>query len=249
MKPREHDIMRSVEDHYWWYRALRQHVVHSIPPISPKFSLLDAGCGTGGMLAALREKFPEAELAGIDASEHGVKHTAERGLGAQLLTASVHELPFPAASFDFVLSLDVWSHAEVDDALAAHETLRVLRPGGRLILNLAAFDFLKGAHDYATDVDRRYTRPQVRALLEGAGLEIERLTYWNAMMMPPITLVRWLSRMHLARAPDEAPSDFHPLPSFLNRTLRRVAALELSASRHLSLPFGTSVFAIARKHG
>ncbi len=249
MKPGEHDIMRAVEDHYWWYRALRGHVANSIKPGSPKFSLLDAGCGTGGMLATLREKFPEAKLAGIDASEDGVRHTVERSLEAQVLNASVHELPFPSSSFDFVLSLDVWSHANVDDGLAAHETHRVLRPDGQLILNLAAFEFLKGAHDYAVEVDRRYTRPQVRTLLEGGGFQIERLTYWNAMMMPPIALVRWLSRMHAARAPNDASSDFRPLPAFVNMMLKRVAALELSASRHLSLPFGTSVFAIARKHG
>jgi len=68
------------------------------------------------------------------------------------------------------------------------------------------------------------------------------------MMMPPIALVRWLSRMHAAGAPNDTSSDFRPLPAFVNRMLKRVAALELSASRHLSLPFGTSVFAIARKH-
>ena len=250
MRPQEHDIMRSVEDHYWWYQALRQHVVDSIKPASPKFSLLDAGCGTGGMLATLREKFPEAELTGIDSSDQGVDLTAGRELGARLTAASVHELPFPAASFDFVLSLDVWSHAGVDDALAVHETYRVLRPEGELVLNLAAFEFLKGAHDKAVDVDRRYTRPQVRALLEGAGFEIEQLTYWNATLMPPIALVRWLSRMRLTRADDQARSDFRPLPGPVNRMLRGVAALELSASRHLSLPFGTSVFAVARKnHG
>src|SRR6266404_2133893 len=180
MKPEEHDIMRSVEDHYWWYQALREHVATSIRPVGPKFSLLDAGCGTGGMLAALRQRFPEAELMGIDASEHGVKLTADRALGARLLPASVHELPFPAESFDFALSLDVWTNEGVDDALAAHETYRVLRPGGELILNLAAFEFLKGAHDKAVDAVRRYTRQRVRTLLEGAGFQVERLTYWNA---------------------------------------------------------------------
>jgi ubiquinone/menaquinone biosynthesis C-methylase UbiE len=250
MKPQEHDIMRSVEDHYWWYQALRQHVADSIQPASPRFSLLDAGCGSGGMLATLREKFPEAELTGIDASEHGIKLTADRALGARLQPASVHELPFPAESFDFVLSLDVWTNEGVDDALAAHETHRVLRPEGKLILNLAALEFLKGAHDKAVDAVRRYTRLEVRTLLEGAGFEIERLTYWNATLMPPIALVRWLSRMRLARAPAEARSDFRPLPAPVNFMLRGVAALELSASRHLSLPFGTSVFAVARKkHG
>jgi ubiquinone/menaquinone biosynthesis C-methylase UbiE len=240
--------MRSVEDHYWWYQALRQHVADSIKPITSKFSLLDAGCGTGGMLATLREKFPEANLTGVDASGHGVELAAGRELDARLAAASVHDLPFAADSFDFVLSLDVWSAAGIDDAIAAHETHRVLRQGGRLILNLAAFEFLKGAHDYATDVDRRYTRQQVRTLLEGAGFQIDRLTYWNTTLMPPIALVRWLSRMRLARAPERARSDFRPLPSPVNTMLKRVAALELSASRHLSLPFGTSVFAIAQKH-
>ena len=247
MKPAEHDIMRAVEDHYWWYQALRQHVADLVESAGPNFSLLDAGCGSGGMLAALRQRFPHAELSGIDAFERGVQLTAERGLGARLMTASVHELPFPADSFDFVLSLDVWSHANVDDALAAHETHRVLRPGGRLILNLAAFEFLKGAHDHATDVTRRYTRAEVRTVLEGAGFVIERLTYWNLSLTPPIALARWLSRRRIAR--EEARSDFRPLPAFVNTTLKGIAALELRLSRHLSLPFGTSVLAVARKHG
>lgn len=247
MSPEEHDIMHAVEDQYWWYQALRQHVADSIEPPAPAFSVLDAGCGTGGTLASLRRNFPEADLTGIDESEHAVKLTAGRDTGAHLVCASVHELPFAQGSFDFVLSLDVWSHAGVDDALAAHEVHRVLRSGGKLILNLAAFDFLKGAHDYATDVDRRYTRRQVRALLEAAKFEIEKLTYWNAAFTPPIALLRWLSRMRLHR--EQPRSDFRPLPPLLNATLKRMAALELTASRHLSLPFGTSLFAVARKHG
>ena len=265
--------MRAFEDTYWWYQALRQHIVDSIDPgladsslpdtdrrggllgaLSRRiprdqmvFSLLDAGCGSGGMLAALRRQFPRAELTGIDESEHAVEICRERNLGAQLLRAGVHQLPFPEESFDFVLSLDIWTSVGIDDALAAHETLRVLRPGGKLILNLAAFDFLRGAHDAAVDVVRRYTRPQVRALLEGADFVIERLTYWNFALTPPIALVRWLSRRRLAE--EEARSDFRPLPSLVNTALKTLAALELSASRHLSLPLGTSVLAVARKHG
>jgi len=247
MKPQEHDIMRSVEDSYWWYRALRRHVVASIEPMREKFSLLDAGCGSGGMLAKLRQEFPEADLTGIDASAHAIEICRERNTGAHLLRAGVHELPFAADSFDVILSLDVWTHVSVDDSLAAHETHRVLRPSGKLILNLAAFEFLEGAHDKGVDAVRRYTKPQVRALLEGAGFTLERLTYWNATLTPPIALFRWLSRRRLER--EEARSDFRPIPSFLNTALARLAALELTASRHLSLPFGTSVFAVARKHG
>ena len=247
MSPDEHDVMRSVEDHYWWYQALRHHVAASIEPVAPHFSLLDAGCGTGGMLSLVRQKFPEAELSGIDESNHAIELAGARATGARLLQASVHDLPFPAESFDVVLSLDVLSHAGVDDTLALRETFRVLRTGGRLILNLAAFDFLKGAHDCAVDVNRRYTRRQLRELLADADFLVERSSYWNATFTPPIALARWLSRF---RPPaDKARSDFRPLPGLLNSMLQGIAALELSASRHVSLPFGTSLFAVARKNG
>src|SRR3982751_3201447 len=149
MKPHEYDVMRSVEESYWWYQALRRHVADSIRPQPEKFSLLDAGCGSGGMLARLRHEFPQAELTGIDASERAIELCPERETGAHLVRAGVNQLPFPDAAFDVALSLDVWLNAGVDDALAAHETHRVLRPGGKLLLNLAAFEFLRGAHDEA----------------------------------------------------------------------------------------------------
>ena len=247
MLPREHDIMRAVEDQYWWYLALRPHVLNYIQPVTPVFSLLDAGCGTGGMLEAVRRSFPQAELTALDYSERAVELTLQRNTGACVVRASVNDIPFPDASFDFVLAIDVWTSIGVDDALAAHEAYRVLRPGGKLIVNLAAFKFLRGAHDAATAVRHRYTRPEVRALLEGANFEIERITYWNASLTAPFALVRWLSRRRLAH--EEPRSDFRPIPSSLNRALRGLAALELQLSRHLSLPFGTSVFAVARKHG
>lgn len=247
MDPREHDIMRSVEDHYWWYQALRQHVADSIAPTAPNFSLLDAGCGTGGMLQVVRQKYPAADLTGVDESSHALELVGARETGANLVRANVHELPFPESSFDFVLSIDVITAATVDAALAVHEIHRVLRPDGHLILNVAAFDFLKGAHDSAVDVNRRYTQRQIQALLEGAGFAVERASYWNATFAPPIALLRWLSRRreHI----DRPRSDFRPLPPFLNQILKRVAALELNASRHVSLPFGTSLFAVARKNG
>jgi ubiquinone/menaquinone biosynthesis C-methylase UbiE len=239
--------MRSMEDHYWWYQALRQHVAASIEPLSIHFSLLDAGCGTGGMLSLVRQNFPEADLSGIDESNHAVELAAARGTGARLLQANVHNLPFPADSFDVVLSLDVLSHAGVNDSLALREMDRVLRAGGQLILNVAAFDFLQGAHDCAVDVNRRYTQRKLRILLAGSSFQVERWSYWNATFTPLIAFLRWLSRVRPRT--DRPRSDFRSLPPLLNSILKSVVALELTASRHISLPFGTSLFAVARKNG
>ncbi len=111
LSAREVRAMRNVEDELWWYRALRAHIVNSINPSRPGFDLLDAGCGSGGMLARVREYFPHANLTGIDLSETALELTRERRTGATLTRASTNELPFPDAQFDIALSLDVLARA------------------------------------------------------------------------------------------------------------------------------------------
>ena len=280
MTPREHDVMRSVEDQYWWYVALRRHVVETIGTVgeaasfpsetrvfargreadnflyrgrNPGFlatederSILDAGCGSGGMLQALRSAFSRVKLVGVDASQHALRLTAERLTGAELVRGSVDQLRFADGSFDDVLSIDVLTAAGVDAPRALAEAHRVLRPNGRVLVNVAAFDFLRGAHDVAVDVDHRYTSADLRALLIDAGFAIERLSYWNTLLFPAVAAIRWLSRRR-AR-PEIARSDFRALPSLLNVTLHDIALLELRAGTRVSLPFGTSIFAVGRKH-
>jgi ubiquinone/menaquinone biosynthesis C-methylase UbiE len=244
MSPNEHDTMRAVEDDYWWYRALRSQVVDLIKPSRSDFTLLDAGCGSGGMLAALVRQFPSAVLTGMDVSEHGIAITAQRKTGATLTTGNVNQLPFGNSAFDYVLSLDVLTNRGVDDRAALQEVHRVLKVGGHLIINLAALDFLRGSHDVAVDADRRYTRAQLAVLLRQSGFSIDRLTYWNMTLLPLIAAVRWRSR----RVPQvEARSDFFILPTILNSLLTGLVRFEFAVSSLAPLPFGTSVLALARK--
>ena len=245
LSPQEVALMRSVEDELWWYEALRAHVINSLPSMIPMFKLLDAGCGTGGMLARIRQHFAQAKLTGIDLSESGLELTRQRQTGAELLLASTNSLPFPEAEFDVVLSLDVLAFRGVDEEGAIQEMYRVLRPGGSLIMNVPAFDFLRGSHDIAVDQIRAYTRPQLTALLKRAGLAHARLSYWNMSLLPAIAVVRWASRSR-AEQPD-IRSDLAPMWPPVNSLLRGLALFELAVSRHLALPFGTSLFAVAKK--
>ena len=244
MSPAEHDRMRAVEDDYWWYRALRKEVASMLRPMKSDFSLLDAGCGSGGMLALLSRRFPTAVFYGLDLSEHGVELTERRKTGATLMTGSVNQLPFSNSQFDFVLSLDVLTNRGVDDLVALHECNRVMRPGGELIINVAAFDFLRGSHDIAVDADRRYTRPQLRKLLQQAGFCVSRLTYWNMTLLPVIAMLRWQTRK---RPSGEERSDFTSLPLGVNAALTQLVRFELMLSSVVPLPFGTSLLAHAIK--
>jgi SAM-dependent methyltransferase len=248
MNSREYETMRHMEDDYWWYRGLhslvtdvaRRKLVDASAPL-----ILDAGCGTGGTLAALRRSLHGADLTGLDHSAEAIDFTRARNLGVKLVCAPVEEMPFPDSHCDMVISLDVLSAKGLDDARALRECCRVLKGGKFLVLNLPAFDLLRSVHDAAIDGARRYTRGGLRRLLREAGFEVEWLTYWNAVLFPPIAVWRLLTRPRAGR-PDPR-SDLHPLPAALNRLLAAQLRLELRLAQHVPLPFGTSVFAVARK--
>ena len=90
-------------------------------------TVLDLGCGAG-MLALLKRK--EVTLTGVDLSAECSLAARRNGYDATF-TAKLSRLPFPDASFDYVVSLDVLGHVgfeEKDQVLA--EIKRVLRPGG-----------------------------------------------------------------------------------------------------------------------
>jgi ubiquinone/menaquinone biosynthesis C-methylase UbiE len=239
--------MRSVEDTYWWYTGLRNLVAQNARKVLKNFSsskVLDAGCGTGGMMEVLHRVFPESELIGIDFSPFAVEFTKQRNVGI-VQQASVESLPFPNDCFDLIISLDVLYMQGVNESYALAEFHRVLKPGGSLFINLPAFNFLKGKHDLAIHTERRYTKRKVYKLLVQAGFVIESSTYWNTLLFPLLALWRPLS---LLFANKQTPhSDLKPLPSFVNQALTWLILREIQLTQSISLPFGSSVFAIARK--
>jgi SAM-dependent methyltransferase len=241
--PAEIEAIFALEDEHWWYGALHRLVLTALRPAGPVLDLLDAGCGGGGMLARVRECFPAATLTGLDTSSRALELTRARDTGVTLVRGSVDALPFGDASFDAVLSLDVLDVAGVDVRAALRELRRIVRADGRVILNLPAFDAFRGSHNLAVNSVHRFTRPRLEQLLVPAGLRIERATYWNTCLAPAIAAARWASR-HRRRG--EARSDLRPVSPPINRAFALLLRAELAVGRRAGLPFGTSLFAVAR---
>ncbi|HEY6066720.1 MAG TPA: class I SAM-dependent methyltransferase [Thermoanaerobaculia bacterium] len=243
MNPHEYDAMFAVEDRHWWYVGVRREVERSLADLRPDGSrplrILDAGCGTGGLLANLRST---AWRAGVEISSRGIALARTRGRTA-LVQASVAALPFADGTFDAVVSIDVLCHAGVEERLAVEEAARILRPGGRLLVQVPAFDWLRGEHDAAVWTKRRYRRREIEKLLDGAGLSTRRSAYRNALLFPLAVIARLLKRGRDARG--DARSDVRPVPGPINALLSGVLALERRLP--VALPFGLSVFVAGEK--
>lgn len=243
MNPHEYAAMFAVEDRHWWYVGVRREVERWLDTLRPRtagpLAVLDAGCGTGGLLANLRSS---AWQAGVEISAEGIRLARTRG-GASLVQGSVAALPFAAGSFDAVISIDVLCHSGVVERDAVEEAVRVLRPGGLFLVQLPAFDFLRGEHDAAVWTKRRYRRAEVAALLTSAGLALRRSAYRNALLFPLAAVARLGRGRGKARA--EARSDVRPVPRPVNAILSAVLAVERRLG--VRFPFGLSVFCVAAK--
>lgn len=241
-------VMYEMEDTYWWYVGMRGIFLSLIDRHYQErrnLRILDAGCGTGGNLGHLRRY---GQVTGIDISSEAIRFCRLRDRDdCGLVKSSLTSLPFHDEVFDLVTSFDVLCYID-DDMLALHELSRVLKPGGRLIVNLPAYGLLHSEHDVAVHVERRYTKSQVAEMMEKAGLTVEKITYANTVLFPFEAAVR-IARKWRAGSPRRAKSDLRILPPIINRWLTRVLYLENKLLQKVNLPFGLSVISVGRKSG
>jgi SAM-dependent methyltransferase len=245
MNPAEYRTLYAVEDRHWWYAGMRQITIAVLEAAYPRrtdLRILDAGSGTGGAMVYL-SRF--GTVTGCDLSPLALGFCRERGL-ERTAQASVTTLPYASGTFDLVTSFDVLYHQAVGDYQAAlREFQRVLVPGGRVLLRLPAYDWLRGRHDEVIHTARRFTVPQVIDSLREAGLAVERAGYANTLLFPLAMAKRLLERVR--PPPDTGHSDIAPNQPWVDALLTPVLSAEAAWLRRRELPLGLTVLAMGRK--
>lgn len=241
MERAAYEAMANIEGRHWWFvgrRAILADVIGNLTK-GKRLAILEVGCGTGGNLEML-SGFGEVT---------GVEPDAEaRALSSARSSARVIDGRLPGGldldpeTFDLLAAFDVLEHLD-DDHGGLKAATACLKPGGRAVLTVPAFPSLWSYHDELHHHKRRYTRADFEELVRSAGLEIDRLSYFNTSLFVPAFLVRMIKK-HSGNV--KADVETVP-PGLLNALLTQVFAFERFLLRKTSLPFGLSLIAVAHR--
>ena len=149
------------------------------------------------------------------------------------------DLPWPAASFDLVCAFDVIEHVE-QDGQAVCALAQLLKPGGVLLTTVPAYPWMYGPHDAAHHHKRRYNKAAYVALMVGAGLKVDRATFFNTLLFPLAVLQRMAKKITRSdRGDDVMP------PPWLNRLFGSIFEAEGPLLDKIDLPLGLSLLVSA----
>ena len=233
------------EPSHFWFHGFRAYVIPVIREIVAgrrDLRMIDCGCGTGYNVKTLLRPYGRAFA--FDMTLDALQRA--RATGCPVVRADMEQIPFRAGSFDLATSFDV-VHSVNDDHAAVREMARVLKPGGHLVMNVTALEFLRGDHSDVWGEQRRYTRDSGTRLIEAAGLGVVRAAYLFASLVPMMLTFRVVQRVLRTFRDPRGDTELRVPPTPVNSILTGLVRGEAALARRLPLPFGSSLLVVARK--
>jgi len=233
---------RLADDAWWWSarRAILERVIGRFITDVPQPEILEVGCSTGSNLGMLSGF---GKVSALEISDTAAAECRERFPSIPLFRDPI---PAPLGQkFQIICAFDVIEHIE-DEEITVKWLHDHLNEGGLIFVTVPAMQFLWSQYDVDAHHYRRYDKHRLEVALS-ERFSIEYMTYFNTHLFPPIALVRMLQRagiLNLRGKDKEIGSG-----RMANSILREIFAAEKMWIPHMSLPFGVSLLAVARKPG
>ncbi|HEX6512899.1 MAG TPA: class I SAM-dependent methyltransferase [Chloroflexota bacterium] len=237
-------LARTEERHYWFVnrnRLILSTMREVVGQLKGK-SVLDMGCGTGFVLAALGQAGMVPY--GVDMHAEGLAYARDRIPGC-VLARDVGELA-GAPPFDVVMLCDVIEHVqrESDILQRARDALKV---NGHVVVTVPAHGWMWSAADQASGHWRRYTKAALITALQRASFGVVTARYFNFLTLPFQVAAQWAEKCwpYGAEQPLLLERRLAVPPEPLNRLLKACFPLELILSR-LPISAGSSLIAVGQ---
>jgi SAM-dependent methyltransferase len=242
METDAYQLMASHEAVHWWFvgrRAVINGVLDRID-LPADARVLEAGCGTGGNLYHLKRR---GNVSAFEPHPDGIEIARTRHPDVAIEVGALpDQLPFPESTFDLVAALDVLEHVD-DDVGALDALIRLVKPGGYIVITVPTHPFLWGSHDRRLHHVRRYSVGDLRKMCAESGAEIVYFGAFNTILAPIAFAVRIAEKALSINIGNQ-----ERMPSrWVNQILAGAFALEGRLVRYVHLPFGLSQAVILRR--
>lgn len=248
----EYNVMYEAEEKLWWYKILHEKVLKEVQNKfgeNMQIKILDAGCGTGGLMSFLINNGYK-NIQGFDYSEDAVSFCKERNLSVQQIDITNFDDVFENEIFDVIINNDVVYQFENLMIKKIFSTFQnKLNSDGILITNNNAFKIFYGTHDIAVGGKQRFSLSDFEDILKEVSLKIVYYSYWTWVLSPLILSVRLLQQLQLKlnlidlkkiKSDVDVPSDF------INNFLYRIVKIEEMLLKKGF--FGSSLFMVLKKN-
>ena len=228
----EFRMMYEAEEKLWWYRILHEKILTEIQihyASQKDISILDIGCGTGGLLCFLH-KNNYTNLQGIDYSDNSIHFSKLRNLNVQKLNIDELKTVFQNQRFDVIICNDVFyclDKLQIINALQNISTL--LKQNGIFLSNNNAFEIFYGTHDIAVGGKWRFTLKDFQEFTVKSSLKIQYHSYWTWVLCPLVLVIRISQQIQLKLGlvnTTKLVSDVSIPPNFLNKLFYKIVKIE-----------------------
>lgn len=242
MKSEAYHIEEKVTKNHWWFNGRKKLFIKVISKLNVdrNAKFLDIGVSTGSNLDLLRE-LGYKNIQGIDISKKAINICKIKGFKKVKLD-NICNCSFKDNSFDFIFATDVLEHVN-NDLVALQEIKRILKPNGKVLIVVPAFNFLWGSQDDISLHKRRYRIGSLFGIVNRARLKVIKYYYFNYILFFPILICRKIIKIFKINIRSENQLN---LP-ILNRVLSYIFTLDISFAEYLNVPFGVSALVVAEK--
>ena len=232
------DLTHKELENHFYYQGKRKLIKNLLKKanLPQNAKILDVGCGTGSDLKII-EQFGEITVLDINQESLNLINNNHQKICADLTNFS------SKTKYDCIIAFDVLEHID-NHKVAAQNLFSCLKPNGKFIGSVPAYQFLYSKHDEVLAHYRRYTKTNFTHLLRSVGFKKLSSGYWMSTLLPIAATHRLINKNKPVNK-----TDIQIVPKPINWLFSQILKLEASigTSKFFRFPAGLTTWIICEK--